>query len=62
MKNVLLLGAGLVAKPLVRYLLEQDEIGVTIASRTLSKAEKLIDNHPKGKVLQWVVDDNEKLQ
>jgi saccharopine dehydrogenase (NADP+, L-glutamate forming) len=62
MKNVLLLGAGLVAKPLVRYLLEQEDIGVTIASRTLSKAERLIDNHPKGKTMQWVVDDHEKLQ
>jgi saccharopine dehydrogenase (NADP+, L-glutamate forming) len=62
MKNVLLLGAGLVAKPLVRYLLDQDSIGVTIASRTLSKAEKLIDDHPKGKAIQWVVDDIEKLK
>jgi saccharopine dehydrogenase (NADP+, L-glutamate forming) len=62
MKNVLLLGAGLVARPLVRYLLEQEDIRVTIASRTLGKAEKLIDNHPKGEAVQWVVDDSEKLQ
>ena len=62
MKNVLLLGAGLVSKPLVKYLLDQEDIGITIASRTLSKAEKLIDGHPKGKALQWVVDDSEKLK
>jgi len=62
MKNVLLLGAGLVAKPLVRYLLDQEDIGVTIASRTLSKAEKLIEGHPKGKTLQWVVEDSETLR
>ena len=62
MKNVLLLGAGLVAKPLVRYLLDQEDIQVTIASRTLSKAEKLIEGHPKGKALQWVVEQNEELK
>lgn len=62
MKHVLLLGAGLVAKPLVRYLLDQEEIGVSIASRTLSKAETLIANHPKGKAIKWVVDDQEKLK
>lgn len=48
MKRVLILGAGLVAKPLVRYLLDQPEFEVVIATRTVSKAIKLIDNHPKG--------------
>ena len=44
MKRVLVLGAGLVSKPGVRYLLDQDHIFVTVASRTVSKAEKLIEN------------------
>ena len=48
MKKVLILGAGLVAKPLVRYLLDQPEFEVIVATRTVSKAIKLIDNHPKG--------------
>jgi saccharopine dehydrogenase-like NADP-dependent oxidoreductase len=48
MKKILVLGAGLVARPLVRYLLEEPEFGVTVATRTLGKAEKLIDNHPRG--------------
>jgi saccharopine dehydrogenase (NADP+, L-glutamate forming) len=48
MKKVLILGAGLVAKPLVRYLLDQPDFEVEVASRTVSKAVKLIDNHPKG--------------
>jgi saccharopine dehydrogenase (NADP+, L-glutamate forming)/spermidine synthase len=48
MKRVLILGAGLVAKPLVRYLLDQPDFEVVIATRTVSKAIKLIDNHPKG--------------
>ncbi len=48
MKKVLILGAGLVARPLVRYLLDQPEIEVEVASRTVSKAVRLIDNHPQG--------------
>ncbi|HUU36631.1 MAG TPA: saccharopine dehydrogenase C-terminal domain-containing protein [Candidatus Desulfaltia sp.] len=48
MKKVLILGAGLVAKPLVRYLLGQPDLQVEVASRTVSKAEKLIDRHPRG--------------
>ncbi len=48
MKKVLILGAGLVAKPLVRYLLDQPDFKVEVASRTVSKAVKLIDNHPDG--------------
>jgi saccharopine dehydrogenase (NADP+, L-glutamate forming) len=49
MKKILILGAGLVAKPLVRYLLDQPDFEVVIATRTVSKAVRLIDNHPKGR-------------
>lgn len=48
MKRVLILGAGLVARPLVRYLLDQPDLQVEVASRTVSKAEKLIEDHPRG--------------
>jgi len=48
MKNILVLGAGLVAKPLVQYLLDQPDCSVRVASRTLSKADKLIEHHPRG--------------
>ena len=47
MKRVLVLGAGLVAKPLVRYLLDKGH-RVVMASRTVSKAEKMIAGHPNG--------------
>jgi saccharopine dehydrogenase (NADP+, L-glutamate forming) len=47
MSKVLILGAGLVARPLVRYLLDNG-YDVEVASRTVSKAVHLIDNHPKG--------------
>jgi saccharopine dehydrogenase (NADP+, L-glutamate forming) len=42
MKKVLCLGAGLVAGPYIRYLSEHD-FHVKVASRTISKAEHLID-------------------
>jgi saccharopine dehydrogenase (NADP+, L-glutamate forming) len=48
MKKILILGAGLVARPLVRYLLDQPDFEVEVASRTVSKAEKLVQGHPRG--------------
>ncbi len=60
MSKALLLGAGLVAKPMVRYLLDQG-IELTIASRTVSKADALIEGHPKGKTHAWTVDDTQTL-
>ncbi len=61
MNKVLVLGAGLVARPLVRYLLNQPEVKLTIASRTVSKAEKLIENHPRGIAKQLNVDNEQAL-
>jgi saccharopine dehydrogenase-like NADP-dependent oxidoreductase len=48
MKKILILGAGLVARPLVRYLLDQPDFRVEVASRTVSKAVKLVNGHPRG--------------
>ncbi|MCF8241212.1 MAG: saccharopine dehydrogenase NADP-binding domain-containing protein [Melioribacteraceae bacterium] len=62
MKKVLVLGAGLVTQPLVRYLLEQPEIELIVASRTVSKAVALIENHPKGKAIELNVKDDVKLE
>lgn len=45
----------MVAKPMVDYLLTHD-FSLTIASRTLSKAKKLIGDHPQGKAISWTVD------
>ncbi len=62
MKNVLVFGAGLVARPLVRYLLEQADFHVTVASRTLSKAEDLVSDHPRGQALAFdITRDGDKL-
>lgn len=62
MKKVLILGAGLVAKPLVRYLLDQPDFEVEVASRTVSKAFKLIDNHPKGTAKELNLKNEEGLR
>lgn len=62
MKDVLILGAGMVARPLVRYLLDQDDFRVIVASRTLSKAVNLIENHPRGKAQQLDVTNDEALK
>ncbi len=62
MKKVLLLGAGLVTKPLVDYLLEQEGIELHIGSRTLKKAEDLIKGHKKGTAFQLNVDNEKELE
>jgi len=56
MKKVLILGAGMVVKPIVTYLLDKD-YQVTVATRTKSKADAMIGDHPNGTSLAWTVDD-----
>jgi saccharopine dehydrogenase (NADP+, L-glutamate forming) len=62
MKKILILGAGLVSRPLVRYLLDQPDFEVEVASRTVSKAVKLIDNHPQGKASELNLKNEEGLK
>jgi saccharopine dehydrogenase-like NADP-dependent oxidoreductase len=61
MKKVLVLGAGLVSKPLVVYLLEKG-FQVKVASRTVSKAEALIKGFDNGKAESLNVNNEEQLQ
>ena len=61
MKKVLVLGAGLVTRPLVRYLLDQPDFQVTVASRTVSKADALVAGHPQGTTMTLLADDTDKL-
>ncbi|MEA3475898.1 MAG: saccharopine dehydrogenase C-terminal domain-containing protein [Candidatus Cloacimonadota bacterium] len=62
MKKVLILGAGLVSRPHVNYLLEPPDLLLTVASRTVSKAEKLVGDHPRGKAISLNVKDDKKLE
>jgi saccharopine dehydrogenase-like NADP-dependent oxidoreductase len=60
MKKVLILGAGLVVRPIVKHLLNKG-IQVTVATRTKSKAEEMIAGHPNGIAVAWTVEDEETL-
>ena len=62
MSNVLILGAGLVAGPLVRYLLGVNGFRVTVATRTVDKAERLIDGARNGTAVALDVDDEAALE
>jgi saccharopine dehydrogenase-like NADP-dependent oxidoreductase len=61
-KKILVLGAGLISRPMIRYLLEIPDFYVTMASRTVSKAEKIIDNHQRGKAISLNVRDENLLE
>jgi saccharopine dehydrogenase-like NADP-dependent oxidoreductase len=57
MKQILILGAGLVARPAVRYLLEQDGMRVVLADQEVEKAEAIIAGHDKGSAVRLDVKD-----
>ena len=48
MKKILILGAGLVAGPLVKYLLDQPDFSVIVADVEVARARKLVAGHPRG--------------
>ena len=62
MKKILILGAGMVSRPIVRYLLEQKDFFVCQASRTVEKAESIINGHSNGKSVSLNISDDEKLE
>jgi len=62
MKKVLVLGAGLVSRPMVRYLLDLPDFSVVMASRTVSKAEKIIEGHADGTAISLDVSDEKKVE
>ncbi|HPI71078.1 MAG TPA: saccharopine dehydrogenase NADP-binding domain-containing protein, partial [Tenuifilaceae bacterium] len=60
MKKVLILGAGMVVKPIAHHLLNNG-VGITIATRTQSKADEIIAGHPNGTTRAWNSNDEEAL-
>ncbi len=62
MQKILVLGAGHVSRPLVRYLMDVPQFKVIVASRTVSKAQKLIEDHPRGEARELNVKDTESLE
>jgi len=62
MKKALILGAGMVAKPIADYLLTHPDIFVIMASRTVEKAEKILQERPNTRAIQLLVDDDKHLE
>jgi saccharopine dehydrogenase (NADP+, L-glutamate forming) len=60
MKKILVLGAGLVAKPLIRHLLSKN-YQVTVASNTPERASEMVNNHLNGTIVTWDIKDEETL-
>lgn len=61
MKNILILGAGLVAGPAVQYLLEQTEFQVTVADQFIDNCKKLIGSHGNGRAIAMDCRSQEEL-
>lgn len=62
MNKVLVLGAGLVSGPLIHYLLAQEGFEVTVATRTVEKAERLLGKARNGVAVAVNVDDERSLE
>jgi saccharopine dehydrogenase-like NADP-dependent oxidoreductase len=61
MNNVLILGAGLVVKPMVEFLLENN-FTVKIATTTKEKADRMIKGHPNGSSIRWSTEEADVLE
>jgi saccharopine dehydrogenase (NADP+, L-glutamate forming) len=61
MKKVLILGAGLIAKPMVEYLLGKG-FSLMIASPMKERADEMINGNRLGNSLDWSMDDTETLK
>jgi saccharopine dehydrogenase (NADP+, L-glutamate forming) len=61
MKKVLILGAGMVVKPMVEYLLEKG-FSLMIASPMKERADEMIKGNPLGSSLDWSMDDPDTLE
>jgi saccharopine dehydrogenase (NADP+, L-glutamate forming) len=61
MKKILILGAGLVSKPGVVFLLENG-FDVTVASRTVEKAQKIIQGFENGTAQRLLVENSDALE
>jgi saccharopine dehydrogenase (NADP+, L-glutamate forming) len=62
MKNVLVLGSGLVSKPLVTYLTERCGHDVTVATRTLEKANRTIGDKKNAFALKFDIEKDPNLK
>ena len=61
MEKVLILGAGLVVKPMVEYLLKNN-FELLVASPMKDRADEMINGNPHGSSLDWSMDDPAMLE
>lgn len=61
MKKVLILGAGLVSRPIIIFLLDHN-YQVTVTSLNKQDAESMVKNYPNGEAVEWESDDTDKLE
>ena len=62
MRKVAILGAGYVVKPMVDYFIDVCKYEVIIATRTVSKAEKVIAGRSLGTSVSWTIDQVDTLE
>ncbi len=61
-KTVLVLGAGMVSRPMIKYFFKKTNFNVVMASRTVEKVEKIISGNSKGKAIELDVKDDKLLE
>ncbi|MCK5029101.1 MAG: saccharopine dehydrogenase NADP-binding domain-containing protein, partial [Bacteroidales bacterium] len=62
MRKVAVLGAGYVVKPMIDYFIDICKYEVVIATRTVSKAEKVIAGRQLGTAISWTIDQVDVLE
>ena len=62
MRKVAVLGAGYVVKPMIDYFIDICKYEVIVATRTVSKAEKVIAGRPLGTSISWTIDQVDALE
>jgi len=61
-KNILILGAGMVAPPVIKYFLENTDYRIVVADQVYSKAEKLAGNSERAKALKLDIHEVKKVE
>ena len=61
MKNIVIIGAGLMVKPMADYFLNKKGFKLVLVARTLDKAIKIKANRPHCEALEWLDNNTEQL-
>ena len=61
MKKIAIVGAGLMAQPLVDYFIDNCGYQVIVLNRTLAKAEKVVEGRTAGRAVEWPNNDPDVL-